>query len=276
MTENSLELLELKLLLQAMHERYGYDFRAYARAPLERRVNALLPSFGCATLAELIPKVLHDEALFLRLAHALTSRVTEMFRDPFVYGALRERVLPVLRTWPRAKLWLAGCGTGEELYSIAILLAEEGLADRTAVYATDFNEQALITAREGIYAFDRIRDFTPGYLAAGGKRAFSDYYLAKYSAAVMAKHLRANVTFAAHNLATDGAFGEMHLIVCRNVLIDFGRELQERALSLFAESLVHGGFLCLGTNEDLLGSAAASGFEEVDRGARIFRRVRRR
>lgn len=276
MTENSLEMLELKLLLEAMHERYGYDFRAYARAPLERRVHALLPSFGCAALSDLIPKVLRDEALFLRLAHALTSRVTEMYRDPFVYGALRERVLPLLKTWPRAKAWLAGCGTGEELYSVAILLSEEGLSDRTSVYATDFNEQALVTAREGIYALDRIRDFTPGHLVAGGKRAFSDYYLAKYNAAVMAKHLRANVTFAAHNLATDGAFGEMHLIVCRNVLIDFGRDLQERALSLFAESLVHGGFLCLGTNEDLRGSAEASGFEEVDREARIFRRVRRR
>lgn len=273
MRTDEIEGIELRLLLEAIHLRYGYDFRSYAQASVERRVRGFLPSCGCATVSELIPRVIHDEALFSRLVQTLSITVTEMFRDPFVYRALREQVVPVLKTWPHIKVWHAGCSTGEEVYSTAIVLQEEGLYDRTTIYATDYNDEALAKAREGIYELDRVREFTKSYQEAGGKGSFADYYHARYEAAAIGSGFKQNLTFANHNLATDGVFGEMHMVVCRNVLIYFNRDLQDRALSLFAESLVNGGFLCIGTHEDLQFSSVAGAFEEVDRAARIYRRV---
>ena len=265
--------LALTLLLEGIFRRYGYDFRSYARASVERRVRGFLSTCRCPSIAELIPRVLQEERVFADLARSLSITVTEMFRDPNVYSALRDKVLPVLRTWPHVKIWLAGCATGEEVYSMAILLSEEGLYERANLYATDFNDTALHVASEGIYELAQMRDYTRSYQAAGGQKAFSDYYRARYSSAVMGPELKRNITFANHNLATDHAFGEMHLIVCRNVLIYFNRDLQNRALTLFAESLVNGGFLCIGNREDLAFSSVASDFEVVDRAARIYKRV---
>ena len=272
MNPDQIEAIELSLLLETLFLRYGYDFRSYARASVERRVRNFLPSCNCARISDLIPRVLHEEALFSQLVQTLSISVTEMFRDPFVYQTLAEKVFPVLHTWPYVKVWHAGCATGEEAYSMAILLREEGIYDRCTLYATDFNDQSLAQAREGIYGLDQVREWTASYQAAGGRATFGDYYHARYGSAVLAPDLRSRLTFANHNLAIDGIFGEMHLVVCRNVLIYFNRELQDRVLTLFAESLVHGGFLCIGTKEDLQFSSVAPLFDVVDAKARIYKR----
>ncbi|MEI6389015.1 MAG: CheR family methyltransferase [Spirochaetota bacterium] len=273
MNQIGIEGIELRLLLEALYLRYGYDFRSYAQASVERRVRGFLPSCACAGISELIPLLLRDEALFSRLVQTLSITVTEMFRDPFVYRALQEKVLPVLKTWPHLKVWHAGCASGEEVYSMAILLEEDGLYDRSLLYATDFNDEALAKAREGIYELDRMKGFTRSYQEAGGRNSFSDYYHASCEAVAIEARLKKNLTFANINLTTDGAFGEMHLIVCRNVLIYFDQDLQDRVLSLFAQSLVNGGFLCIGTKEDLQFSSVARNFVEVDREARIYKLV---
>lgn len=273
MTDDALERLELRLLFEALHARHGYDFRGYAEASILRRVRSFLPAAGCTHIAELIPKVLRDDALFSGLVQAISVPVTEMFRDPFVYRALRAQVLPVLKTWPFAKIWHAGCATGEEVYSMAVLLAEAELSDRSTIYGTDFNDNALRTARAGIYPLEQMQRFTKSYQEAGGLRSFAEYYHARYESAALDASLKANLMFANHNLTVDGELGEMHLIVCRNVLIYFNRDLQDRVLSMFADSLVHGGFLCIGPKEDLKFSSAADQFEVVDRTARIYRRI---
>lgn len=265
--------IEVTLLLEGIFRRYGYDFRSYARASVERRLRHFSTSAGFDHIAELIPKTLREEDFFSDLAQALSVPTTEMFRDPDVYLKIRRRILPVLRTWPHFKIWHAGCSTGEEVYSLAILLAEEGLADRATIYATDFNDKVLATAKEGIYSLERMRTFTASYQKAGGRGSFSDYYHARYDSAVLDPLLRKQVTFANHNLAVDGAFGEMHLILCRNVLIYFDRDLQDRVLNIFAESLVNGGFLCLGTKEDLHFSAVADDFVDEHSKAKIYKRV---
>lgn len=272
MSPNDIERIEFDLLLEAIWRRYGYDFRAYARATIERRTLQFLSGAGCVTVVELIPRVLHDAAFFSRLARQFSIPVTEMFRDPFVYRTLREKVLPLLRTWPHIKIWHAGCASGEEAYSMAILLREEGLFERTTLYATDFNDEVLERAREGIYDLDRLKEATRNYQEAGGAASLSDYYHAAYNAAAMEASLRERIVFSNHNLMADGVFGEMHLIACRNVLIYFNRELQNRALGLFTESLVHGGFLCIGTKEDLQFSSVAEQYEVLDSKARIYRK----
>ena len=263
---------EVDLLLDAVYRRWGYDFRSYARASVERRVSQFLSGSGCASVAEMIPRVLHDEAFFSKLARCFSISVTELFRDPFVYRAVREQVVPMLRTWPHVKVWHAGCATGEEVYSLAIVLEEEGLHDRATVYATDFNEEAIQQAREGVYEMGKLQEATRSYQEAGGKASFSEYYHARYGAAVMDAALKERIVFSTHNLASDNAFGEMHLVFCRNVLIYFNRELQNRALGLFTDSLVHGGFLCLGTREDLRFTNASDRYEVVDEKARIYRK----
>lgn len=272
MSPNDIERIEFDLLLEAIWRRYGYDFRAYARATIERRTLQFLSGAGCATVVELIPRVLHDADFFSRLARQFSIPVTEMFRDPFVYRTLREKVLPLLRTWPHIKIWHAGCASGEEAYSMAILLREEGLFERTTLYATDFNDEVLERAREGIYDLDRLKEATRNYQESGGAASLSDYYHAAYNAAAMEASLRERIVFSNHNLMADGVFGEMHLIACRNVLIYFNRELQNRALGLFTESLVHGGFLCIGTKEDLQFSSVAEQYEVLDSKARIYRK----
>ena len=272
MNPSELERLEIDLLLETVFRRYGYDFRGYARASIDRRVRQLLSSSGCTTVAELIPKVLTDAEFFSRLVRNFSIPVTEMFRDPAVYRAVREKVVPLLRTWPHFKIWHAGCATGEEVYSLAMLLKEEGLYERATIYATDFNEEALDLAREGIYPIEKIKAATRNYQLAGGKGSLSDYYHAAYDAARMDPALRERVVFSVHNLATDSVFGEIHLVLCRNVLIYFGRELQNRALWLLTESLVHGGYLCLGTKENLQFTEVHAHFSTLDHAARLYKK----
>ena len=267
-----IERLEIDLLLETIFRRYGYDFRGYARASIDRRVRQLLSSTGCTAVAELIPKVLKDAEFFSRLVRNFSIPVTEMFRDPAVYRAVREKVVPLLRTWPHFKIWHAGCATGEEVYSLAMLLKEEGLYERATIYATDFNEEALDLAREGIYPIEKIKAATRNYQLAGGKGSLSDYYHAAYDAARMDPALRERVVFSVHNLATDSVFGEIHLVFCRNVLIYFGRELQNRALWLLTDSLVHGGYLCLGTKENLQFTEVHAHFSTLDHAARLYKK----
>ena len=267
-----IERIETDLLLEAIFQRYGYDFRSYGRASIERRTRQFCSNSGCASIAEMIPRVLHDEAFFSNLVQYFSIPVTAMFRDPFVYRAIREKVVPLLRTWPHVKVWHAGCATGEEVYSLAIVFKEEGLYGRTTFYATDFNDAALEKARAGAYAVDRIQEATKNYQLAGGTASFAEYYHSRYDAAAVDGALRERITFANHNLAMDSVFGEMHLVFCRNVLIYFNHELQSRALRLFTDSLVHGGFLCLGAQEDLQFTTANGDYEALDQKARIYKR----
>ncbi len=267
------EQIEIDLLLEAIFQRYGYDFRSYARASIERRVHQFISMEGLPSISEAIPRLMRDENFFGRLALYFSIAVTEMFRDPWVYLSLRQLVVPVLRTWPHFKVWHAGCASGEEAYSLAIVLKEEGVYDRATIYATDFNDVALGQARDGIYTLGKLQEATRNYQQAGGKASFSDYYHARYGAAAMDPSLRERIVFSNHNLASDSTFSEMHLVFCRNVLIYFNRELQDRVLNLFSESLVHGGFLCLGTKENLQFTEVAPRFEPIDAKARIYKKV---
>ena len=264
--------IEIRLLAEAIYARYSHDFREYSGASLKRRVLHALGHFGCGTVSELQSRVLHDAGVFQELLEILTIPFTEMFRDPAYWLELRARVVPLLRTYPSLKAWVAGCSTGEEVWSLAILLQEEGLLERTLVYATDINPVALDKARQGIFPVGAVRRHTANYQAAGGRRAFSDYYSAAYDAARFDPGLVRNVTFADHSLATDTVFSETHFVSCRNVLIYFNRALQDRALGLFHESLCHRGFLGLGSKESLDFSAYADKFDPVSRRDRIFRK----
>ena len=269
----SVDEIEMRLLLEAVYSRYHYDFRQYASASLRRRLSQALTRLRCDTVADLQHKILHDERAFPALLEYLTVQVSEMFRDPEFYLALRQEVVPLLATYPSLKLWIAGCSTGEEAYSFAILLAEEGLLDRTLIYATDINGESLNKARSGIFSLDRMKQFTLNHREAGGKGSLSDYYHAAHDNAVMSPRLRARITFADHSLATDNAFSEVQLISCRNVLIYFDKALQDRAIGLFHESLCHRGFLCLGSKEAIRFSEHADRFTELRSRERIFRKV---
>jgi chemotaxis protein methyltransferase CheR len=272
MDPQAVEQIELTLLLEGIYQRWGYDFRGYSRASLRRRVGEFMVRQGITRIGELTARVLHDEPLFQGLVQQFSVPVTEMFRDPTVYLALRREVVPYLRTYPFIKVWHAGCATGEEVYSLAILLEEEGLYDRCTIYATDLNEAALDRARAGVYPVASVQEFTENYQRAGGLRSFGEWYQAGYDRVVLPASLRRNVTFARHNLATDHVFSEVHLVLCRNVLIYFDRALQDRAIGLFEESLVHDGFLCLGSKETLAFSARRDAFSELDPACRIYRR----
>lgn len=265
--------IEVRLLVEAVYLRYGHDFRDYAAASLKRRVLHAQQRMGAATITALQERVLHSPEQFALLLQHLTVPVSAMFRDPEYFLALREHVLPVLRTYPSLKIWVAGCSTGEEPYSLAILLHEEGLLDRTILYATDINPASLDKARQGIFALEHMQAFTRNYQRAGGRQSFSDYYTAAYGGALFDKRLRAAITFADHSLATDAVFAETQLVSCRNVLIYFNRPLQDRALGLFHESLSHRGFLGLGSKETLDFSGWAARFETVSRPERIYRRL---
>ena len=273
MKKTDIEAIEVKLLLEAVFDRYGYDFRHYSRASIERRVRQFQGKSGCSTISDMIPKLLHDESFFGIFVREFSITVTDMFRDPFVYQSIRKTVVPLLKTYPFIKIWHAGCATGEEAYSLAIVLKEETLYDRATLFATDFNDAALDEAKKGIYSLANAKKFTENYQAADGTSSFSDYYHARYEAMVMNKALKENITFANHNLVTDTVFGEMHLILCRNVMIYFEKQLQERVLRLFCDSLVHGGILCLGTKESLKFSQVRENFEVIDENARIYRKI---
>ncbi len=263
---------DLDDLLGAIYSRYHEDFRAYARPSLRRRVGSALSRFGCATVGELRERVLDDRAAFHELLGLLTVQVTEMFRDPGFFRMLRRRVIPFLATYPSIRVWVAGCASGEEAYALAILLREGGLLERSFVYATDVDPLALQRARDGIYPLARVAAFSRAYLAAGGTGSLSHHYTAGYGAAVFDRALRHRILFAQHSLATDAVFCEVQLVTCRNVLIYFAAELRERALSLFRDALVHGGFLGLGAREALGLSANRSAFQEIDREQRLYRR----
>ncbi|MEO8937401.1 MAG: protein-glutamate O-methyltransferase CheR [Burkholderiaceae bacterium] len=264
--------IELQLLVDAIFLKYHYDFRDYAGASLKRRLTTAMTRFGCKTLSQLQDRVLHDPAFFPPLLDYLTVQVSEMFRDPAYFLALREKVVPLLRTYPSLKIWIAGCSTGEEAYSIAILLREEGLLERTLIYATDINPRALAQAEAGIYAIDRIAGFTENHRRSGAHTSLSDYYTAAYDRAVFDKTLREQIVFSDHSLATDSVFAEMQLVSCRNVLIYFTRELQDRALGLFHEALCRKGFLGIGSKESLRFSSQAHAFDPFVAGDRIYRK----
>jgi chemotaxis protein methyltransferase CheR len=266
------ENIEIQLLLEAIYLKYGYDFRKYARASIKRRLFHRLSTSGLKSISEMQHKLLHDTSFFETILSAFSINVTEMFRDPSFYLALRRDVLPVLKTYPFLKIWNAGCSSGEEVYSMAILLQEEAIYNRAQIYATDFNEVILDKAKEGIFPLDCMRKYSANYLKAGGKKSLSDYYTARYDSTIMEKSLKANVVFADHNLATDGVFGEMNLILCRNVLIYFDKDLQNRVFKLFRDSLRHGGFLCLGSKESIIFSECADDFENVLKGEVIYRK----
>ena len=265
--------IELRMLVEAVYLKYNYDFRDYTGASQKRRVLVAMREMDCATVSELQAKVLHQPEAFSQLLQYLTIPVSEMFRDPEYFAAIRSQVVPHLRTYPSLKIWVAGCSTGEEVYSLAILLHEEGLLERTMIYATDINPVSLDAARRGVFPLDRMRLFTENYQKSGGKRAFSDYYTAAYGGALFERMLVENVTFADHSLATDSVFSETHFVSCRNVMIYFNRRLQNRVLGLFHESLCHRGFLGLGSKESIDFSSYANRFEPLARRERLFRKA---
>ncbi|MCW2956850.1 MAG: methyltransferase, CheR-type, SAM-binding domain, C-terminal [Thermoleophilia bacterium] len=269
---DSLEDLEASLLLEAIHRHYGFDFRQYSPASLRRRLGKRMQDEGLASLSQLQDRVLHDEATMERLLLDLSINVTSMFRDPGFYAAFREHVVPLLRTYPYFRVWHAGCSTGEEVYSMAILLHEEGLLDRARIYATDMNEAVLERARSGIFPVDQMKAHTTNYVAAGGGAAFSDYYLARYDGALFHRWLTENVVFARHNLATDGPFNEFHVVICRNVMIYFDPELQERVHDLFHDSLVRRGVLALGAKESVRFTAREDDYGVLDQQWKLYRR----
>ncbi|MBJ2152703.1 protein-glutamate O-methyltransferase CheR [Paracoccus sp. IB05] len=265
--------IETDLFLEALRRRYHYDFSAYARSSLVRRVEVARTRLGCDSISAMQARVLREPELLHDVIDAMTVQVSDLFRDPGYYLALRQKVIPHLQTFPSLKVWVPGCANGEELYSLAILFAEEGLLDRTMFYATEINRRALSKASAGIYETGRIPKFSENYRAAGGKTTLSDYYTAAYRGAAFHRHLRQRTLFSEHDLATDQVFSEMHLISCRNVLIYFDETLQNRVLGLFADSLVRGGFLGLGSHETLRFSKIKPAFSAHDEGERIWRRT---
>jgi chemotaxis protein methyltransferase CheR len=263
---------ELQSLLAKIHERYGFDFRDYAHGSMRRRVSSRLVDEGVTTLPELEAKLLRDPAAMERLLVALTIHVTAMFRDPPFYRALREQVVPLLRTYPFLRIWHAGCSSGEEVYSMAIVLEEEGLYDRCRLYATDINDEVLRRARSGIVPLGAMREYTRNYIEAGGKCAFSDYYTTGYDGARLRPSLLRNVVFAAHNLVTDRSFNEFHCILCRNVVIYFNRTLEMRVFDLLDQSLVRMGVLGLGSKESLNYTPHAEHYERIGNIEHLYRK----
>jgi chemotaxis protein methyltransferase CheR len=267
----SVEEIEVDLLLQAVWRHYGYDFRDYARASIRRRVRFFMQEEELPTVSAVQQLVLHDAFAVRRFLRTLSVNVTAMFRDPAFYRALREVVVPVLRTYPIVRIWHAGCSSGEEVYSVAILLREEGLYERCQIYATDINEAVLRQARKGELPLAGMRENTRNYIEAGGRRGFARWYTAREDRAVLDPELRRNVVFARHNLATDGSFNEFNLIVCRNVMIYFNRRLQERVHELIYGSLVQFGFLGLGSKETVRFTPHEAQYQELPE--RLYRKV---
>ena len=265
--------IEYHLLVEAIYHLYHYDFRGYAAASLRRRMKTALVRFGCETLSQLQDRVMHEPAIFPALLDHLTVQVSEMFRDPGYFRALREQVVPLLRTYPSLKVWVAGCSAGEEAYSLAILLREEGILSKALIYATDINPHTLQRAEAGVYPIDRIAGFTMNHRESGAGSSLSDYYTAAYGRAIFDKSLRDHIVFSDHSLATDSVFAEVQLVSCRNVLIYFNRELQDRALKLFHESLCRNGFLGIGSKESLRFSSHNEVFQPFAREERIYQKA---
>jgi chemotaxis protein methyltransferase CheR len=269
-----LERLEIELLLEGVYRHYGFDFRSYAYASIRRRLWKRVDGEGLTSISGLQARILHDADAMERLLLDLSVNVTAMFRDPSFYKEFRERVVPLLRTYPFIRIWHAGCSTGEEVFSMAILLEEEGLYDRARLYATDINDVVLQRARQGIFPLDRMQEYTENYLRAGGTRSFSEYYTAKYDGALFTPTLTRNIVFSQHNLVTDRSFSEFHVIFCRNVLIYFDKTLQNRVHSLFYDSLVMFGVLALGSKESLKFSKYEPCYDKLSVSEKLYRKVR--
>lgn len=262
--------IEIRLLVDAIYQKYGYDFRNYSQAHVKRRILNRFNLSGMKHITDMIHESIYDHKFVDQLLMDLSITVTEMFRDPTFYKALREEVMPVLRTYPFIKIWHAGCASGEEVYSMAIMLKEEGLYGKTQIYATDFNPVIIKQAKDGIYPIGRMKEFTMNYQKSGGKGSFSDYYTANYESAKLLDVLKKNIVFATHNLVTDSVFAEVNLVVCRNVLIYFDRELQDKVIRLFVDSLPSGGILCLGSKENLQFSEHYAKFNPLIPKERIY------
>jgi chemotaxis protein methyltransferase CheR len=268
-----LEAIEIALLLEAVYRRYGFDFREYAPASLKRRLWRRMNTEGLSTLTQLHDRLLHDPPCMERLLLDLSINVTAMFRDPSFYVAFRREIVPALRTYPFTRIWCAGCSTGEEVYSLAIVLQEEGLYDRTRIYATDINEQVLEAARTGVFPLGKMKEYAQNYKRSGGTAELSDYYVAAYGGARFSRTLTENVVFAQHNLVSDGVFNEFNVIVCRNVMIYFDKALQNRVHQLFYNSLDVFGVLALGHKESVAFTRLAGSYEVVDAAERIYRKI---
>jgi chemotaxis protein methyltransferase CheR len=269
----TLEDIEVQLLFDGIYRYYGYDFRNYASSSRRRRVQNFMQSEGIETISALQERVLHDRATLDRFLLNLTVNVTSMFRDPSFFMTFRTVVLPMLRTYPFIRIWHAGCSTGEEVYSMAILLQEAGIYHRCRIYATDTNEKALHAAKTGIFSLSAMQEYTQQYLKAGGNRSFSEYYTAAYENAIFRASLRDNIVFSQHNLVTDGSFNEFNVILCRNVLIYFDRVLQNRVHELFYQSLCPFGILALGRQESLRFTAYHDRYEPLSTSEKLYRRL---
>ncbi|MBD3586764.1 protein-glutamate O-methyltransferase CheR [Salinimonas sp. HHU 13199] len=265
--------LECRLLVEAIYCRWGYDFRQYRISSLMHRIEKHAEAYNYASIAELIPEILYNHMKFKRLLFDISISVTCMFRDPVSIRALSEKVFPTLNTYPYLNVWHAGCATGEEAYSMAIMLEEAGLLPRTQIYATDINDRSLETCKKGIYPITELRDGQKYYHEAGGQHSLTEYYHCRYGSAKMNQRLKNNIVFSNHNLVTDGIFAEMQLIVCKNVLIYFDQHLQHRVLKLFTDSLCRNGFLCLGKHESLLLSPILDQFELIDSEQKIYKKI---
>jgi chemotaxis protein methyltransferase CheR len=273
MHAEEIEEIEMALLVDAIHKRYGYDFRNYSQASLKRRIRSFASQSNHSSISAMIASLLHDASFGAKLIYGLSVTVSEMFRDPEFFRTLREQVIPYLKTYPFVRIWHAGCATGEEVYSLAVVLKEEDFYDRTTIFATDFNEQALDKARQGIYPLEPMKEYTQNYQRSGGTETFSKYYRTGYDAAILDTGLKKNITFANHNLVSDGVFSEVHLVLCRNVLIYFDKTLQNRVLGLFHDSLVHGGVLALGSKETLQFSQVADAFKPMSGKWKIYQKT---
>jgi len=264
--------LEISLLLEAIFNKYGYDFRNYSKAHIKRRILHRLSLSGLDNISAMTHKAIYDKNFASQILLDFSINVTEMFRDPDFYFFIRKEVIPILKTYPFIKIWHAGCATGEEVYSMAILLKEENLYDRTQIYATDFNAKVIKSAKDGIYSIKNIKDFTRNYQKAGGKESFSDYYTANYNSVIIDNSLKKNIVFSEHNLVTDSVFAEVNMIICRNVLIYFNRDLQNKVMNLFNDSLVPGGILGLGTKESLQFLEKGKNYNCIDLKNKIYRK----
>ena len=270
--EGPLEDIELDLLLEGVFRRYGLDFRGYARMSLRRRVWNMVHAQKMESISALQAQVLHDPKMMDELLLHLSVNTTTMFRDPSFFTAFREKVVPHLFSAPFVRIWHAGCSTGEEVYSLAILLTEAGLYERSRIYATDMNAAVVERAKSGIFPLEHMREYTANYQRAGGKASFSDYYTANYDHAIFKSSLRKNIVFAQHNLVSDGTFNEFNVVLCRNVLIYFGTDLQARVHRLLSQSLRRFGVLALGRGETLRHTVIENDYDEIDLNERLYRR----
>jgi chemotaxis protein methyltransferase CheR len=272
MRNNELSEFEILSLLEAVYQKYGYDFRQYSQAHIRRRITNRMAMSGLENISQMQSKILNDKTFAANFLQDLSITVTEMFRDPGFYKSLRENVIPILKTYPFIKIWHAGCSTGQEAYSMAIIMQEEGLYDRTTIYATDFNQKALDQAKEGIFSNAMIKEYTANYQLSGGAESFSNYYMSNYDNVIMNQFLKKNIVWANHNLVTDSVFAEVHLVLCRNVLIYFDANLQNKVQKIFYNSLINGGILCLGSKESLRFTDLNDKYTELDKKQRIFKK----